>query len=101
MALPGFREEVIKIVSLIPEGRLMTYGQVAALAGSPRSARIVGGIAHYSSQDLPWHRVVNKKGYLASGYPGGRASQQKDLEGEGVKINDFRANIEQLIWWPK
>lgn len=78
----------------------MTYGQIAALAGNPQAARIVGGIAHYSDPSLAWHRVVNKNGYLAKGYPGGRRSQQEALEKEGIVIDNFRAPIEELIWWP-
>jgi methylated-DNA-protein-cysteine methyltransferase-like protein len=96
----AFSLEVIAIVKSIPAGRLMTYGQIAALAGSPNSARIVGGIAHYGDSVIPWHRVVNKKGYMANGYPGGRIGQQKILEGEGVRVVNFRAPIEDLIWWP-
>ncbi|MGH7233848.1 MAG: MGMT family protein [Candidatus Saccharimonadales bacterium] len=98
--LPTFRKEVIAIVKSIPKGRLMTYGQIAALAGSPRAARIVGGIAHYGDPDLPWQRVVNKKGYLAKGYPGGRRGHQLALEQEGILASDFKVPIEQLIWWP-
>lgn len=64
----------------------MTYGQIAALAGNARASRIVGGIAHYGDSNLPWHRVVNKNGGLASGYPGGRIVQQKLLEADGYKL---------------
>lgn len=95
-----FRGDVVSIVCRIPYGRLMTYGQIAALAGNPRAARIVGGIAHYGDPDLPWHRVVNKSGGLASGYPGGRISHQAALESEGVTFSDGKACIEKLIWWP-
>ena len=98
MTRSRFREEVVSIVGAIPKGRLMTYGQIAALAGSPRAARIVGGIAHYGDPSLPWHRVVNKAGYLASGYPGGKQEHKRALEDEGLRIsNDFRAEIERLI----
>ena len=79
----------------------MTYGQIAALAGNPSAARIVGGIAHFGSPDLPWQRVVNKEGMLARGYPGGRPAHKKDLKKEGVKIANFKAPIDQLIWWPE
>ncbi len=78
----------------------MTYGQIAALAGSPRAARIVGGIAHYGDPSLPWQRVVNKKGFLAKGYPGGRRTHKIALEREGVTVVDYRVPIEDLIWWP-
>ena len=96
----NFRESVESIVNQIPIGRLMTYGQIAALAGNPQAARIVGGIAHFGDPSLPWQRVVNKKGMLALGYPGGRSAQKKDLENEGVTIVDYRAPIDDLRWWP-
>lgn len=97
----GFAARVHALVAQIPEGRVMTYGQLAALAGSPTAARIVGGIAHFGDPDLPWQRVVNKKGGLASGYPGGRAAHKQHLEAEGVKVSDdFYVNIEELLWWP-
>ena len=50
----------------------MTYGQIAALCGNPRAARVVGGVAHFGDTSIPWQRVVNKNGGLAAGYPGGK-----------------------------
>ncbi len=98
----GFRYRVEALVSSIPVGRVMTYGQIAALCGSPLAARIVGGIAHYGDPDLPWQRVVNKTGGLASGYPGGRSGHRQVLEAEGVKVSDdFKVAIDELIWWPE
>ncbi len=98
----NFRSEVEVLVASIPEGRVMTYGQIAALAGSPRASRIVGGIAHYGDPNLPWHRVVNKQGGRASGYPGGRQAHKKHLEAEGINVDgDFRVDVGRLIWWPK
>jgi alkylated DNA nucleotide flippase Atl1 len=79
----------------------MTYGQLAALCGNPRAARIVGGIAHFGDPKLPWQRVVNKSGGLASGYPGGKKSHALHLEKEGVEImKDLTVNISELLWWP-
>ena len=97
----NFSERVEHIVRQIPRGRLMTYGQIAALCGNARAARIVGGIAHFGDPDLPWQRVVNKKGGLASGYPGGRSGHRQVLEAEGVRIVEDRCiDIEDIIWWP-
>lgn len=48
----GFKSRVYGLVAQIPRGRVMTYGQIAALCGSPRAARIVGGIAHYGAAYL-------------------------------------------------
>jgi len=97
----GFKTEVNRIVSLIPKGRVMTYGQIAALAGNPQASRQVGGIAHYGDPKLPWHRVVNKQGGLASGYPGGRECHRVNLESEGIKVTNLKVPVEKLIWWPK
>ncbi len=98
---PSFRDLVEDLVRQIPKGRVMSYGQLAALCGSPSSARVVGGIAHFGDPKLPWQRVVNKKGGLASGYPGGRQGHKKHLEQEGVKVIENRVDVEKLLWWPE
>jgi methylated-DNA-protein-cysteine methyltransferase related protein len=96
-----FRNRVYKLVSHIPKGRVMTYGQIAALAGQPYAARIVGGIAHFGDPDLPWQRVVKKSGSLAEGYPGGLSGHKQVLEAEGIEVsNDYRVDVERLLWWP-
>jgi methylated-DNA-protein-cysteine methyltransferase-like protein len=97
----SFRNQVEALVARIPRGRVMTYGQISSLCGNPRAARIVGGIAHFGNPDLPWQRVVNKSGGLASGYPGGREGHKQVLEAEDVKVDiNYKVKIEELIWWP-
>lgn len=97
-----FAKRVEALVAQIPEGRVMTYGQLAALCGSPLAARIVGGIAHFGNPRLPWQRVVNKKGGLASGYPGGRPAHAEHLRAEGVNVTaDFYVDVQNLLWWPE
>ncbi len=96
----GFKSRVEALVARIPKGRVMTYGQLAALCGNPTAARIVGGIAHFGDPKLPWHRVVNKQGGLASGYPGGKAGHKEALEQEGYIVNDFKVDVEGLLWRP-
>ena len=99
-----FKDRVYELVAQIPKGRVMTYGQIAALAGNARAARIVGGIAHYGDPSLPWQRVVNKKGGLAAGYYGGRAGHKADLEAEGVIVHgesdDYWVEVEHILWHP-
>ena len=99
------KNKVEAVVSQIPEGRVMTYGQIAALCGNPRAARVVGGVAHYGDPNLPWHRVVNKTGGLASGYHGGRRTQKEHLEAEGVAVQgaegNYRVDVEELLWRPQ
>ena len=79
----------------------MTYGQIAALCGNAQAGRIVGGIAHFGDPDLPWQRVVNRQGGLASGYPGGKSGHKQVLEQEGIKVSDdYRVDIKELLWQP-
>ena len=100
-AEPDFREKVEMIVSMIPSGYVMTYGQLAALCGNARAARIVGGIAHFGNPELPWQRVVNKIGGLASGYPGGRREHKIALEAEGIEVSeDYHVDLTAILWWP-
>ncbi|WIV21309.1 MGMT family protein [Paenibacillus polygoni] len=84
-----FTARVIDIIQSIPEGKVMTYGQVAALAGSPRGARQVVRILHSMSDKyrLPWHRVVNKQGEISMSDEGHRLLQQSLLESEGIELN--------------
>ena len=89
------------MVATIPPGRLMTYGQIAALCGRPRAARIVGGIAHNGPTDLPWQRVVKADGSLAEGFPGGIEGHRQVLAQEGVVAGaDLRVDINRLRWQP-
>lgn len=96
-----FNDRVYVVVAQIPKGRLMTYGQVAAASGAAWAAWEVGQIAHTGPSDLPWQRVVNRQGGLASGYPGGRAGHKAALEAEGIAVSDdYRVEIGQLLWQP-
>lgn len=100
--MADFKAKVYEIVRHIPSGRVMTYGQIAAMCGSPLAARVVGQVAHFGPINLPWHRVVNAKGGLASGFvPGGRRAQQALLEHEGVRVSNGRLDIDGYIWWPR
>jgi len=98
---PNFKLLVYDIVAQIPEGRVMTYGDIAALCGQPVASRIVGGLAHFGPTDLPWHRVVNRFGGLAAGYYGGKPGHQKALENEGFVIEDMKiVDFEKRRWTP-
>lgn len=98
----NFRDLVYEIVAQIPEGRVMTYGDIATFCGQASAARIVGGLAHFGPTDLPWHRVVNRFGGLATGYYGGKLGQQKALEAEGFVVENLRVvDFEEKRWLPK
>lgn len=85
----GFFGRVYEIVSQIPKGRVVTYGQVAAKIGSSRSSRAVGYALHVNPLPgvIPCHRVVNREGRLAPAFAFGGASIQKQmLEAEGIEV---------------
>lgn len=97
----NFTTRVSELVARIPRGRVMTYGQIAAMCGSPRSSRIVGGIAHFGDPALPWQRVVSKSGGLANGYPGGKNGHKEALLADGVMVDDLMiVNVKELLWTP-
>ncbi len=84
-----FTQLAVEVIKNIPEGKVATYGQIAALAGNPRGARQVVRVLHSSSrkEGLPWHRVINCKGMISltgEGYD----IQRSLLEAEGVVFDD-------------
>lgn len=97
----NFRLRIEELMSGLPEGKVTTYGDLAALAGQPAASRVVGGIAHYGDPSLPWHRLVNRFGGLASGYWGGREAQAELLASEGIVCADFKVvDFEKRRWRP-
>ena len=96
-----FRTKVEEFMAQVPAGRVITYGDLAALAGHPYAARVVGGMAHYGSVELPWHRLVNRFGGLAAGYHGGRRTQAEHLAAEGITCtDDIVDNFKEIRWQP-
>src|SRR3990167_9321792 len=94
-----FKDRVYALVTQIPKGRVMTYGQIAVLCGNPLAARIVGGIAHCGDPTLPWQRVVKKDGSLAEGYPGGIEGHRLALQAEGINVNqELKVDVKELLW---
>lgn len=85
-----FTERVISLIQAIPPGKVMTYGQLAASAGSPRGARQVVRILHSMSRKhgLPWHRVINARGEIAFQHEGERFFQRELLEAEGIEFSE-------------
>jgi methylated-DNA-protein-cysteine methyltransferase-like protein len=97
----NFRTKIESLMVQVPTGRVTTYGDLAGLAGHAHASRVVGGIAHFGNVDLPWHRLVNRFGGLASGYYGGREVQAEHLLKEGVTCTDFIVdNFDDVRWKP-
>lgn len=105
-----FDQAIWKIVSKIPVGQVMGYGEVARAAGFPRHARMVSKAMSRSPTPLPWYRVVRTNRTLAfevgsSAY----GKQKKLLEKEGVQILNGKivsavpsepVDLDKLLWGP-
>jgi len=97
-------EKIYEIINKIPAGQVATYGQIAALAGYPRNARVVGYALHgLRDMTVPWHRVVAKNGVLNMRCctDGTLNIQRILLEGEGVSFTpDGRVDLEKHSFKP-
>lgn len=100
-----FKEKVIEVVRLVPSGKVVSYGQVAAYIGVPRGARQVGWILNGTEGkvDLPWWRVVNNVGYLSIRGTAfnDKELQRKVLRAEGIGVDEgFNLDMQQHRWRP-
>ena len=90
---------IYEAVRQIPRGSVMSYGQVARLAGNPGAARAVGFALHRNQEPgvIPCHRVVFADGRLTGGFAfGGEGVQRRLLEEEGVEfLPDGRVDMER------
>lgn len=97
----SFKKRVETLMGEVPSGKVTTYGDLAAMAGQAGASRVVGGIAHFGNTDLPWHRLVNRFGGLASGFHGGREAQEQLLEQEGISCTAYVVdNFKEIRWNP-
>ncbi len=84
--------QVYAVVSRIPRGQVLSYSQVAKLAGI-KSPRFVGHVLHLNPQpqEIPCHRVIHKDGGLSRNYAfGGLGVQENKLRAEGLKVVNGR-----------
>ena len=98
-----FSEKVFTIIRKIPKGKVLTYGQVATLAGVPRASRIVGGLLFQQGLEkrLPWQRVINAQGKLSTYRVGMGTEQKRLLQAEGIRFNRGGViDLKQYQWWP-
>jgi methylated-DNA-protein-cysteine methyltransferase-like protein len=99
----SFEQQVYSAINRIPKGRVATYGQIAALAGSPRSARAVGTILRHQAEGLPWQRVINREGRISivnMEYPA--EIQAELLRQEGVEVQEkngeYFVDLLRYLW---
>lgn len=101
----NFFERVYAIAKQIPYGRVTSYGAIAKALGTARSARMVGWAmnASHNRDDVPAHRVVNRKGILSGKHHfQGTNLMQQLLESEGIEVIDNQiVNFEKVFWEPE
>jgi methylated-DNA-protein-cysteine methyltransferase-like protein len=98
-----FTERALPIIRSIPKGRVASYGQIAALSGSPKAARQIVRILHTLStrEKLPWHRVIGSGGRISLPKGAGLEEQKARLEAEGVRVAaDGSIDLERFSWTP-
>jgi methylated-DNA-protein-cysteine methyltransferase-like protein len=94
-----FHRAVYRLVSEIPRGQVVTYGQIAAWLGYPRAARAVGYAMRHCPAGVPWHRVVNAAGGISlRANVGGMLHQRMLLEQERVTVRGGRVRLERHQW---
>ena len=100
----AFFDKVYKVVRVIPEGKVTTYGHIARFLGESRSARVVGYAMNASHNDssIPAHRVVNRSGVLTGKhFFAGSTLMQDILESEGIQVIEDRVqSFESHLWDP-
>ena len=99
----AFTRRTIEIIRAIPEGRVTTYGAVAAAAGSHCGARQVARILHSGSDlhHLPWHRVINRNGEISPRRSMSHIDQRRLLEQEGVVFDERdTVDFDRFLWLP-
>ncbi len=95
-----FTKRIVFVIKNIPEGKVLSYGNISALAGNPRGARQVVRVLHIMTEkyNLPWFRVVNSQGEISlkgEGY----IQQKALLESEGVAFSSQdRINFKKYLW---
>ena len=94
-------EKIYDVVRQIPKGTVATYGQVAALAGNKRWARVVGYALHVNPdpENIPCYRVVTKDGRVSEAFAFGGGNRQMELlEADGVRFEEDHVVMEEFQW---
>ncbi len=94
--------QILEVITLIPYGKVATYGQIAKLAGIPKHARLVGYVLKHLDQEssIPWHRVINSQGKISVMRINekGENIQQQLLADEGIYLLNNKINLKVFSW---
>ena len=97
----SFYQRARDIIKKVPQGKVATYGQVAALAGNHRAARQIAWVLHSSSpkDNLPWHRIINTQGRISLRPGWGYERQKALLQREGIVFDpNDRIDLTKYLW---
>lgn len=105
----NFFTDVYALVKRVPRGKVATYGQIAALLGSPRAARMVGWALHVLPDEIlkevPWQRVINREGRISTTCREHSKNLQAELlKKEGVEVTmrqgNYYIDLKKFLWRP-
>ena len=97
------KEKVFFLLTRIPKGKVVTYGQLAAMLGNPGLSRYVGNVLHRNpdGERYPCYKVVNSQGKLSAHYAfGGMDAQAERLRQEGIPVEKGRVDLAVYRWDP-
>ena len=96
------KEKVYEFLRTIPQGKVVTYGQIAEYLGNKKLARVVGNILHNNPDEYtyPCYKVVDSKGNLSKNFAFGGIERQKEkLEKEGIVVKGYRVELSKYRMW--
>ena len=96
-------QQIYQLVKTIPLGKVATYGQIAATLGKPQGARLIGWALSVCPKDIPWHRVVNRKGMISiTNRTISKLEQANLLKQEGITVTEkngnFWVDLDKYLW---
>jgi len=92
------KQKLYSLLVNIPQGKAVTYGTLAEMLGNKAWARAVGNALHHNpdGEKFPCYKVVKSNGGLSSAYAfGGKEEQKRRLESEGIRVDDYRVDLEK------
>lgn len=93
---------ILEVVMQVPYGKVATYGQIAAMAGLPRHARLVGRVLHQLDEEnsVPWHRIVNAQGKISLMKLDMASAnlQEQKLALEKIEVINGKVNLKKYQW---
>lgn len=92
---------ICRVLAEIPRGYVITYGDLAEMAGYPRAARLAGQTLRKLPRGtkLPWHRVINAQGRISLPEPASQRQIER-LQKEGITLLNGRVDLKKYRWSP-